>query len=800
MAGGNRTESLPNFSEILITDTFLAAGGSSIENADGSNFDLSQSLIFGKPNETNIEYKNTTPAKEREIDEGNFSNTKRACLSDGTSVYLEAKERKKAKDILADIKKESTNYIPMDELFGKVELRQDLKRINETQQKNLDKGPKQQSLWTEKYRPQRFVDLCSAGNDKQYRMMMHWLRKFSSVSFGEKATVDKNTDPLGRPYKKFLLINGPVGIGKTASTHVIAKQLGFSVQELNASNTGDSMALAFGSSDPGSVARTLKLRIINALTSNSLHSKGRPTCLVIDEIDSSPNCHEIVKVLQDLNGSDQRALAKTTKWSNKVFSEDKNKRKRKLAKEFLLNRPIILIANDIYNSGSSLRNFGPSAMDKLRSICEIITFRKPAALNESQVEVGRGNALRSIKEYLISISRKEKLGTDYQQISDIVATCESDIRACINYLQFNSSRNESLVPRSRQSNKNNKDGQLTWIAAVEKLFKRVPHLSKEENFEAMSDLLMSGSGQSVVNGILDKIIKACFSSYLDTVYFQDDSLVRPSEFSDWLALYDTTSKADLDYCSSLVFLKVWSLFSDINARKFGKEQALISNSRGLDYETFEAQKQNRATIHRLVNILPISYKLSLGSGNNMANTLVFYFLPLLNEMILSSLYDSKKKAPSKNPANNKIAEILRSLNVNLEMKQNFDTTEQKLDFNPNWQSLISYTSVSTDSSKSHLLNQQNGLRILLSELERFDMSNKTKKRSTDSGPDIEESMKKRAKSDNTNMEFIRGKYDLMSRQGNEPIKNQEKTRVWIKYNEGFSNAVRKDISWKDIWI
>lgn len=806
MVGGNRTDLLPNFTEILITDSFLSAGGNSIENAEGSNFDLSKSLIFGGADAAKIEEKNTRrPEKEVEREEDSFRDTKRAYLSDGTLVHLKARERMKRQDILADIKKESTNYIPMEELFGKVELRQELKRINETQQRVADKRPKEQSLWTEKYRPQRFVDLCSAGNDKQYRMMMHWLKKFSSVAFSEKATIDKTTDPLGRPYRKFLLINGPVGIGKTASTHVIVKQLGYSVQELNASNMGDSMALSFGSSDPGSVAQTLKLKIINALTSNSLHSKGRPTCLVIDEIDSSPNCHDIVKVLQDLNVSDQRALAKATKWNNKVFTEEKNKKKKKPAKEFLLNRPIVLIANDIYNSGSSLRNFGPSAMDRLRSMCEIVTFRKPATLNEPQVEVGRGNSLRSIKEHLTSISRKEKLDTDYQQISDIVAICESDIRACINYLQFNSSKIETLLPQKRQTDKSNKDGQLTWIAAVEKLFKRAPHLSKEENFEAMSNLLMSGSGKSVVNGILDKIIKACFSSYLDTVYFQDDSLVRPSEFSDWLALYDTTSKSDLDYCSSLVFLKVWSLFSDINARRFNKEQSLIPNSRGLDYEAFEAQKQNKTTIYKFVNTLPISYKLSLGSGNNLTNTLVCYFLPLLNEMVLSNLFNNKNKVLSKIPANNnvrKIAAILRSVNVNLEIQQSFDINEQKLDFNPNWQSLTSYTSVSSDSfSKSRQLNQQNGLKILLSELERLDMFQKSKKRTLDSESGVEENLKKRAKSDNTSMEFIRGKYDLMTSHANEPVKCQEKkTRIWVKYNEGFSNAVRKDISWKDIWV
>ena len=38
--------------------------------------------------------------------------------------------------------------------------------------------------------------------------------------FGDDILNTENSDPLGRPYKKILLIHGPTGIGKTTISHI----------------------------------------------------------------------------------------------------------------------------------------------------------------------------------------------------------------------------------------------------------------------------------------------------------------------------------------------------------------------------------------------------------------------------------------------------------------------------------------------------------------------------------------------------------------------------------------------------
>ena len=141
---------------------------------------------------------------------------------------------------------------------------------------------------------------------------MQWLKKWSPVVFGDDILNTENSDPLGRPYKKILLIHGPTGIGKTTISHILAKHMGYTVQELNAANSMDTLPQASGGGSTAytNAASALKLKIVNALTSNSIHSQGKPSCLIIDEIDSLANINDVVKVLNDLVQADHRALNK----------------------------------------------------------------------------------------------------------------------------------------------------------------------------------------------------------------------------------------------------------------------------------------------------------------------------------------------------------------------------------------------------------------------------------------------------------------------------------------------------------
>lgn len=115
-------------------------------------------------------------------------------------------------------------------------------------------------------------------------------------------TILQAPDPFGRPQEKvrsclkvfppliltrtqILLLCGPPGLGKTTLAYVLARQAGYQVLEVNASDDRS--------------GKIVEDRIRNALESRALTGTGglegsRPTCVVIDEIDGAGGGGETV--------------------------------------------------------------------------------------------------------------------------------------------------------------------------------------------------------------------------------------------------------------------------------------------------------------------------------------------------------------------------------------------------------------------------------------------------------------------------------------------------------------------------
>ncbi|KAK6456323.1 P-loop containing nucleoside triphosphate hydrolase protein [Scheffersomyces xylosifermentans] len=757
----------------------------------------------------------TTRSTTEEIDISPCSKRmKEVRLFSGNTIKLKPKPRK-VLDVSEASLSTTESIMDMSDLFSRAKLRSSLKankeRLNEEANDEPKKIIKTSDVWTEKYRPNSFIQLCSAGNDRQYRSILHWLRKWSPIVFGEEQAQEEFRDSWNRTHKKILLVHGPSGIGKTSAIHILAKQMGYSVEELNAANSMDTLPQAgnveFGRGSNVSVA--LKLKIMNALTSNSITSNGKPSCLIIDEIDSAINANDIIKVLNELVQADRSTRA------SKESSESERKHKKK-TKEFILNRPIICIANDIYNT--STNRIGGSPMDKLRPLCDIIAFKKPIIIPANSSKKASGNSMRSIKDYLMWINERENLELDYQDIGEIVEVCDGDIRASLNYMQFNGGKKS--FSRGYSSNKDsfNKvliDKQMSWFALVDLLFKRDGSLSKDDNFNILFDSFMNGSCKSVVgsSSSFDKVMKGCFQKYLDVVHFQDDSLKKPSEFSDWLGFYDTFNSGtggDLSQYSGLVGLKAWSLFSEINSTRNSNSESFVK--KGLDYESFELGRQNEATTKRIIDKIPISSKLALGVN---PDNFTMQFLPLFSKMLSPEL-SSRAKARMKDfekDSIEKVANLVKEFGIRLENQRNLETGQVLLQYYPNWDDLVHFDDphvpvpIST-LAKHYQIKRQQLFPLIAAELERLDMTRKSSKRShvtlAEEEKKIEqlEEKKKRARM-STSVDFFKDKYDGFHNQLNKVPKQDTElkmSRIWVKYHEGFSNAVRKNITWEDIWI
>ncbi|KAI5809388.1 P-loop containing nucleoside triphosphate hydrolase protein [Pyronema omphalodes] len=423
---------------------------------------------------------------------------------------------------------------------------------------------KKQLLWTEKYRAKKFTDLV--GDERTHREVLRWLKKWDQIVFPSSHRKAKRKlragdavkeDEQEPEHRKILLIHGPPGLGKTTLAHVAARQAGYEPLEINASDDRSAAAVK------GKIMDMLTIEGVKScgLTSGKTQQKnaGKPTALVIDEIDGvtggaggsggaggGGGDTGFIKALLDLIQADKNSTAE------KSAATGGRRRNKKAQDKFRILRPIIAVCNDLY----------APALKPLRQYAEVVQMRNPPMaliidrlewIFEKEGYVTEDGAVRKIVE-LSSVSGGTRKGdmrgalvngewiATKMKLDKTTATKHKEGRKILTRKAV-----EDELVGSRIGDNDGKGSSGSGRMAARDALDAVFHIKKELPARGAAAKIPKKSSlqkvQDLVEGIgeFDKLTMDCFSLY-PTKNFNDDSLLsKPNTAYDWLFFSDLLS-------------------------------------------------------------------------------------------------------------------------------------------------------------------------------------------------------------------------------------------------------------------
>ncbi|KAK2758378.1 hypothetical protein FQN54_004228 [Arachnomyces sp. PD_36] len=735
-------------------------------------------------------------------------------------------------------------------------------------------------MWAEKYRAKKFTDLI--GDDRTHRSVLRWLKGWDRIVFPGLAKAKKKTsenDTEERVHRKILLLPGPPGLGKTTLAHVCAKQAGYEVLEINASDERSRDVVKGRIKD---AVGTENVRGINVGTGDAAVRKaGKPVCVIVDEVDgvttgSSGAGGEggFMKALIDLIMLDQR---NSNKSSDHAFSRGRKSKGDK----FRMLRPLILICNDVYHP--SLRPLRAS------SLAEIVQIRQPP--------------LEKVIQRMKGVFEKEGIPCDLDGARRLCeaswgitagrdnrnrAAGEGDIRSVLvagewvahkfrsSFLSSSNVRlskmwiEQHVLNDSLQGSSSRGLGRGGTRAIVDRVF--LDGAGLPNTLSGSNTRQTAGSGQTTgamgvaefrktrasnwlremvdTSGEYDRCITDCFARYPTQAFRDDTTLSKPNAAYEWLHFHDQISSKvfsnqewELNPYLSQSVVAFHHLFASSNPQGWDTDQNKTGDDEDeeehpfsgprADFAAFEAEKENRSILVGFQSSFSAHLTRLFNSHETVATDLIPNLIrmlsPDINPIIVGGSGQkgvaSVRKESERNLVNSAVT-VMSGIGVTFEKAR----VEIEAGTHGGWVyrmeppldtlTTFSKTQGSTISSSGSSVPVRYAVRQVLDQEYRKEIirrqSEAQKARysgvdsSVPSAPSTQDAKAEVAAKASSGKAVKRDffgrviKEDVSSSNNNNNNKvktgpqKAERPKVWVKYHEGYSNAVRKPISMKDL--
>jgi len=765
-------------------------------------------------------------------------------------------------------------------------------------------------MWTEKYRARKFTDLI--GDDRTHRQVMYWLKRWDRIVFPGSAKPKpkfgkggNENDTEEKIHRKVLLLTGPPGLGKTTLAHVCAKQAGYEVQEINASDERSSNVVKGRIRD---MVGTENVKgIDNSKAKSAVRKVARPVCVIVDEVDGvvtgsgAGGEGGFIKALVDLVLLDQKN-------SRNVGVNHTTTQQKKKGDNFKMLRPLVLICNDVYHP--SLRPLRQSGLAEVIHVgkpqLNTVISRMQSIFNRESVPAD-SDGVRRLCEASWGITSRKEGGSGY-------GTAEGDIRSIMVVSEFVAGRlratfdpisnaPQRLTRQWVEANILDSAGQTG--GAVRGLGRGGSKEIVDRVFEDGAGLSKSGAGfvlsisaaisgvkgvaeankgrtmqklREMVDGFADsdRVVADLFTAYPSQPYQDDTLLSKPSQAYDWLYFHDTLSSAvyttsewELAPYLSQSVLAFHHLFASSQAMRnrtgastsnFNKssntegsteeEEAHPFATPQASFHAHETQKANHALLQSIQSSLTLPLTRMFPSPSAIATDLLPYILrmmsPAVTPVIVTSSSGDKSIATASVRKASEKALVTRSVTAMLASGVRFEKAriENAADLSavsipqasgwvyrmvPEIEVFGSFdTGGKGFGSDCRRPGQRYGVRACLAqecarEEARQERESRDKRGGEVNGTWVEPVKKAKSKSLATHEvddegRKIKIKRDFFGRvvveevrqdddgDLDENVKRQKRKlqeakemgRIWVTFHEGYSNAVRKPISLKEM--